>query len=232
MVPSTRTDAPARAAVSASNLICLRVDTVCPETLSGVAGTSLTSNTLASRPAFAAVTSNLRSEPTRPRVLSVPFKLASMSPSFALKSSCRCAPTSLIRVSIRIGPVAMAGSSSVFSKLPISVCSILSVRSALTRLSDLRVPLVTTVKSPAFALKSSCVRSPASFNRASICAGPVTTTGTSSFSSMPPNSGCSILSVRSAPSSGSRLPSDTMDVQRQFAQHPLHGHAHITRGQQ
>ena len=58
-----------------------------------------------------------------PRVLSVPFTLASISPSFALKSSCRCFPASLIRVSMRIGPVAMAGSSSALSKLPISACA-------------------------------------------------------------------------------------------------------------
>jgi len=53
---STYVSAAVSAAVSASNLTCLREYTVCPVSLSGVAGTSLTSNTLASRAASAAVT--------------------------------------------------------------------------------------------------------------------------------------------------------------------------------
>ena len=73
-----------------------------------------------------------------------------------------------------------------------------------------RVPFALAVISPNFASRASCVSSPASFNWASTSSVPVATTGNRRFSSIPPMSGCSRISVRSAPSRGSsrpRLPS-------------------------
>ena len=89
------------------------------------------------------------------------------------------------------------------------------------------MPFTLALRSPTFALKSSCVSAPASFIRPSICIGPLAMTGTSSFLSMLPISGCSILSVRSAPSSGSSLPTTPLMSIASLPSDTCMCHAHV-----
>ena len=105
----------------------------------------------------------------------------------------------------------------------------LSVRSAPTRLSVFNVPFALASRSPTFALKSSCVSAPASFSRPSICSGPLAISGKIQLPEHASQIRVFDLERQIRTVQRIQAADDAVDVHRQLAQRHLHGHAHIAR---
>ena len=145
MLPSAFASAPANFALTPSSLISFREDTTCPPTSRASAGTPATSKADASRAASATEAEKRRSDPGRPRVRSVPFAFAAMSPSFASTSTWVSSPLSFNRASTLKRPVATTGRRRFSSIVPTSGCSTFRVRSAPSRgFSRPRLPLMSS----------------------------------------------------------------------------------------